>query len=117
MGDIGIGVGAEHTDYEWAVMHFDGGVCGRVDELDVSNESPLELEKASLQMRASIEGWTELAQATASAISDAVNRSVLTIEGDLPLFIRFADAFVLLVGCIGDACAARVAGAAPEQSS
>jgi hypothetical protein len=118
-GHIAVGVSSgDNTEYQWVLMHFDDGSCGGVEELPTTTESPLELGKATLQFGASVEGWTELTQATPTAISDAVNKSLLMIEGDLPLFIRFADALILLIGCLGDAFATIVgAGDTAEEPS
>lgn len=100
---VAIGLIADGKSVEWAILRIEGGQCLAVEPFTcVGDSSPLEDEQVALQLTASLEGWAELTQATAPAIADAVNRSSLTIEGDLPLFIRFANAVIDLVGCIGD---------------
>jgi hypothetical protein len=100
-GDIGIGVNPGIDSYcSWAVMHLQSGTCTGLEELATPATSPLELEKVTLQLCGSAETWASLTDATAAAISDAVDTALLTIEGDLPLFIRFADSFIVLIGCV-----------------
>lgn len=101
-GPVAIGVINQAESIEWAILRIERGRCAAVDIFTSSDTSPLDDQRAALQLTATVEGWAELSGATAPAIADAVNKSALTIEGDLPLFIRFANAVIELVGCIGD---------------
>lgn len=109
---IGVASDGDRGDIEWAVLNVEAGRCLRVatippDGDDLSDVYP------ELELIGSVPTWVGLVDPTPPVLADAVNRGSLTIQGDLPTFIRFAQSFVVLVGHVARAFQQSVTDDAP----